>query len=265
MSSSLFMRKLRLYVHIIRYKLMDVFIGKKRKLYFEQQRLKGVDAIPIFIISFNRLSYLKNTVAWLERMNKRNIIIIDNASTYEPLLEYYDSIPYEVIRLPYNGGHKVFWTDGRFEKYRNDFYIVTDPDLEPVDECPEDFLEKFLTVLKKYPFVKKVGFSLKIDDIPRESVFADEAFKWEKQYYDVGLKKDNIFYAGIDTTFALYAPEHLSKNIDWYKGFRVGYPYQAKHLPWYKSDTELTKEDVFYSENKENGWWDSVRGEVTPD
>ena len=46
--------------------------------------------IPIVINNFNRLGYLKRLIASLESRGYKNIHIIDNNSTYPPLLEYYE-------------------------------------------------------------------------------------------------------------------------------------------------------------------------------
>ena len=44
--------------------------------------------VPFFIISFNNLTYLKNTIKSLEKYNITNICIIDNNSDYPPLIDY---------------------------------------------------------------------------------------------------------------------------------------------------------------------------------
>ena len=54
---------------------------------------------PIIINNFNRLDFLRRLIERLERDGYRNIYIIDNASGYDPLLAYYDCVPYPVFRL----------------------------------------------------------------------------------------------------------------------------------------------------------------------
>ncbi len=53
----------------------------------------------------------------------------------------------------------------------------------PVPECPSDFIELFLTIMNDYSEMSKIGFSLKIDDIPDEYDKKDEVISWESQYY----------------------------------------------------------------------------------
>lgn len=225
----------------------------------------GLNNIPIFIISFNRLSYIKIMIKNLERMNLTNIHIIDNASTYQPLLNYYKTIPYKIHYLRKNLGHLAFWKDNQFSQFRNDFYVVTDPDLEFIKDCPKDIISKMFYTLKKYPFLKKVGVSLKIDDIQENAIFKNEIKKFEESYYKVKLSEDNVYYAGVDTTFALYIPDSICITKDFFRAMRLGYPYQARHLPWYKTKENLTDEDYYYSNHKTNGWWDVAKSKVTYD
>ena len=85
---------------------------------FENQEKNGLKNIPVFLISFNRLSYLESMIKRLEQMNVKNIHIIDNASTYPPLLEYYKSIPYEVFYMKSNEGQMVFWKNSIFDEQK---------------------------------------------------------------------------------------------------------------------------------------------------
>ncbi len=244
--------------------LLDKGREKERKEIFNKARSNGIYNIPLFIISYNRLSYIKDMINRLEEIGIKKIIIIDNNSTYKPLLDYYESLNYEVIKLDYNGGYKVFWTDPIFEKYRRDFYMLSDPDLYIIDECPKDIVEVFFNYLEKYPFVNKVGCSLKIDDLPKNSVFGDSVVNWEKKFYKTEIE-ENVYFAPIDTTLALYLPDNLFEPSRQDRSFRIGYPYQAKHLPWYRLKGDVTDEDIFYSKHKTNGWWDVGKAKMTKD
>lgn len=224
---------------------------------FAEQEANGIHNIPVFVISYNRLSYVEKMVRILENSGYRNIHIIDNASTYPPLLDYLRKTSCDVIRMKENKGHMVFWNDSRFDKYRNNFYVVTDPDIEPISECPNDFIERFFFILKEHPYVRKVGFSLKIDDLPKNGILSEEAFEWEKQFYEMKIK--DVYYADIDTTMALYMPDVYCKHLNFYRAFRTAFPYVAKHLPWYKVENDVTEEDIYYSKHKTTGWWDPLK------
>lgn len=253
----------RLHIYKMKYEVHPL---KKKRLdqLFDDQIKRGVNNIPVFIISYNRLSYLKIMIGDLEKIGLHNIKIIDNNSTYPPLLEYYDTIPYDVIRLEKNLGHLAFWKDDYFKKYRNSFYVVTDPDLEFIDECPKDLMSRLFECLKKYPYVNKIGPSLKIDDIPENSVFKDKPRQWEKHFWENKLYDIDGFWGEIDTTFALYLPDKFQQK-DRLIGIRLNAPYQVRHLPWYKLQGETTQEDKYYGEHKSNGWWDVNSDKVVTD
>ena len=60
---------------------------------------------PVFIISYNWLTYLKNIIKDILRMGGTPVIL-DNASTYPPLLDYLKELEkdYLVYRSPHNLG-----------------------------------------------------------------------------------------------------------------------------------------------------------------
>lgn len=202
--------------------------------------------VPIFINNYNRLNTLKKLIAALEERGYHNIHILDNQSTYPPLLEFYDATPHQVHRLKKNYGEKAFWKSGLWLKYMHSYFVYTDSDIEPVKECPEDFMYYFFTLLKKYPHVHKVGFSLKIDDLPNTFKNKEQVVTWEEKFFENPIEK-NVYLAPIDTTFALYRPFSKRGVRDGKTPIlRTGFPYQAKHLPWYVNSQQLDKEEEYY-------------------
>ena len=100
--------------------------------------LQNLNDIPVYIISFNRLSDLKKLVHFLEQEGLKNIHIIDNASSFPPLLDYYKSLPYPIHRMDKNYGHMVFYEADEFKDVReNQYYILTDPDILPIVEITD--------------------------------------------------------------------------------------------------------------------------------
>lgn len=209
---------------------------KKRFLKHYVRKNTNFFEFPIYLISFNRLSFLKQSVEWLRKYGYTNINIIDNNSDYPPLLEYLSSCACKVIRMKKNYGHEVMYKHPRFFFIRNfTFFVLSDPDLTPVSECPANFVELFFMKMCEYPQYPKVGFSLKLDDLPDEYYLKDEVLKWETRFYDKILEnKDVILYdSRIDTTFAVNAPLIFRSITKKFSGIRTGFPYQVRHLPWY--------------------------------
>ncbi|TAG24335.1 MAG: glycosyltransferase family 2 protein [Cytophagia bacterium] len=174
-----------------------------------------------------------------------HIVILDNASTYPPLLEYYKNCPHRVVLLGKNAGYMALWESPIFEEFKNDFYVYTDPDLLPIAQCPKDFMEVFLKLLAENADIKKVGFSLKIDDLPdcfpkKQEIVAIESKYWQRK------RSEWAYDAPIDTTFALYRPG--AKGDHRAKGLRTVYPYVARHLPWYLDPQNLPEEEIYYKQ-----------------
>jgi hypothetical protein len=164
-------------------------------------------------------------------------------------------------------GPSALWKSKIYRKFKNDFFVYSDSDIVPVEECPDDFLLFFLNTLKKYKLARKVGFSLKIDDIPDSNLMKKHIVKCEEHFFH-DFKKENLLYrAPIDTTFALYRPRgkrrHANNHIEMY---RTGYPYMARHLPWYTDSLNPDEEEKYYLEHLTmNTFWTSKSKRILED
>lgn len=211
--------------------------------------------IPIVIISYNQLYHLKNLIELLWNLEYRNIVVVDNNSSYKPLLDYLGNLNKEIVvhRLKENYGYRVFWkrTD-IFLGYTKGYYAITDPDILPVKICPQDFLKHFKKILDQNPQIDKVGFSLELNNIPNTNPLKNKILKWENKYWQKPDKKGN-YLAEIDTTFALYRPGTPFVS---YKGIRTKYPYSAYHKGWEIDSNNLTEEQKYYLEtaNSSSSW-----------
>ncbi|NQY28268.1 MAG: glycosyltransferase [Flavobacteriaceae bacterium] len=221
-----------------------------------QKTPKDFKNLTIYINNFNRLTFLKELIHSLEKRGYRNLVILDNNSTYAPLLKFYESTPYKVIRFNKNYGYKSYWKSGLWLKNINKYFAYTDSDLKISEACPDNFLEYFYELLIKYPEVHKVGFSLKIDDIPNCYKLKNKVINWESRYYEKELEKD-LYLAPIDTTFALYRPfSKIGQKDGSTPIVRVGGFYNAHHLPWYVDSKNLDEEELYYitSLTKKTHW-----------
>ena len=186
-----------------------------------------------YIISFNRLTYLRDMVDWCIS-RKLQPIIVDNASDYPPLLDYYKTKPCEIIRMPANYGHTVMWHG--LIPLPEDKFIITDPDLD-MSGVPDDFLEVMNRGLDKYN-VPKCGLSLEIADLP-DNEEGDFIRRIEGVFWDFPL--DNLYFdAKVDTTFSMYREGTNEYTIE---GIRTNRPYTARHYSWYYTDFNLIPED----------------------
>ena len=255
--------KFKFFLRVIKGKynlLVNIIRNLRFYFYKKTSSYKNIDIynIPIIIISFNQLFYLKNLIDSLKQYGYKNIVIIDNASTYKPLLDYFETIRNQItlILLNENHGHQVFWKLNEInKKYVQNYYVVTDPDINPMEDCPKDFLKYFKTILDKNFKINKVGFSLYLDDIPDTNPDKNKIVLWESKFWQNKNEEGN-YIASIDTTFALYKPKRFSKISIFYKAIRTQKPYTARHGGWYVDPENLTNEQEFYinTSNASSSW-----------
>lgn len=217
--------------------------------------------IPIFINSRDRLGTLQKLVDWLCTAGYRFVYILDNDSTYPPLLGYYRELEthipnVRVVRLGKNIGHTALWDSRILEKLQIDIpYVYTDSDVVPTEDCPQDILKDMIRILQKYPFLKKVGLGLKIDDITYFDKKTTEQI--ESGQYRYNLEKE-LYFSGVDTTFALYRNYH---HYNLYVAARTTGRRMARHLPWYYDYENLPEDEKYYMEhaNKSASFVDRLR------
>jgi len=200
--------------------------------------------IPVFINNRNRLSTLTIMVDWLKKCGVKSIVIIDNQSTYPPLLTYYKNLPenVQVLKLENNLGPWAFWQLD-IHKTLNSPYIVTDSDLTPPEDCPEDLIERLWHTLLINPNAGKVAPGLIIDDLPNHFSNHEIVYAWESQFWHRPFSR-GLYFAPVDTTFAIYNSGSHFNNHD--KNIRMGYPYVLKHNPWYVDENNISNEEDYY-------------------
>ena len=224
-----------------------VFFQRYFNITIVRQR-KNPKTIPIIINNFNQLFYLKQLIESLQKRGYTNIVILDNNSSYKPLLDYYKSIEkaVKIHRLSSNYGHLSFWKQSELvEKYTKGYYVVTDPDIVPLAECPDDFLKTMLKLIDKAYDRTKVGFSLKLDVIPDCNPQKKTIQDWESQFWTSKIHP-LAYKAEIDTTFALYRPGYTYQKKNFTKAWRTDFPLQAIHGGWYINPHDLTEEQAYY-------------------
>ncbi len=237
------------------YNILSIIIYLKGRLYGSKYNRHNANKIPIIINNRNRLEYLLQLIKFLEKSNCLNIIILDNDSTYEPLINYYKTCPYRVLRLNKNMGYMALRNCELWPEIRKNYFVYTDPDVVPTMDCPHDFMQRFFDVLLSNKMCMKVGFSLKIDDLPECYDQKNQVIEWESQFYENKLN-DAFYIAKIDTTFALHRPWSNIGHKGLYRHLRSAYPYELRHLPWYEDSSNPTEENRYYKNHAEiGGFW----------
>jgi len=216
---------------------------------------------PVFINVRNRITTTRMLAEQVARLPNAVPILIDNASDWGPLLDWYATCPFEVIRLGENVGHQAPWKRvipfgaGFERKYGQRHYVVTDCDLD-IGECPADVLD-----ILQEPFgwnrgIVKSGLSLRIDNLPP---WQSAAIEWESQWWRRPIAGGRFYDALVDTTFAMYdchSPHARAMTVPGTPAVRSAPPYWARHMPWYLDGDNLDEENRHYfaTANASNSW-----------
>lgn len=239
-----------------------------------KRQLSDPFSIPVIIISFNQLYYLKKLVDSLLSKGCTHIVIVDNKSTYPPLLDYYKKIN-DRVTIEYmdkNWGYLVFFENRELHsKYAQGFYFLTDPDIVPNDNLPENFAKIMLEILlDNYDSVTKVGWALDVKSIPDHYSLKESVLKWEAKYWEQPLLCPHVreaYIADIDTTFAIYKPSFRKGNhnfISFYSAIRLAGNYLSQHGGWYVNKDNLTDEQQYYlhSADSSSSWKMDLEGNL---
>jgi len=198
------------------------------------------------IISYNQPTYIKMMVKQMEKYTN-DIVIVDNNSTYEPLLEYYkNEYKYSLLKMNKNYGHTVYQNE-LIKNVIGPIYILTDPDLEFNKNLPDNFIENLIDILINFS-AEKVGFALlhNAPDIRDVIVFNRSITNWEDQFWNFRIyyKNYELYKANIDTTFCLVNTNN-KKNHLYGPRYRIAGDYLCKHLPWHTNYRDIIPDEEY--------------------
>jgi len=200
---------------------------------------------PIIINNRNRLTTTKNMVEHLLSLNKnQEIIILDNDSTYDPLIKWYKEVEDKIdIRYLKNEGHLAVWSTGIYKEL-GDYFIYTDSDLELNLNMPYSYQIFMYNLMQKYE-MNKIALGIKINDLPDHYRYKNQVIRNEGRWWLEEVEPD-IYKADTDTTFSLM--RNIGDNM--YKSLRICKPdFICKHVPFYIDLENLDEEEKYYIEN----------------
>lgn len=207
--------------------------------------------------SFNQLTYLRSMLTQLDRLGVHKIYVLDQASSYPPLLDYLKEIERKVtvIRLRENNGPHWLFTSG-FSSILPRYFIYTDPDIVFPEDMPRSLIADMMRV-SRATNATKVGLALDVSEPEKIKLVGlpiggrDYTIpEWEAQFWKGPIKLGafEIYKAPVDTTFALYNRVRFDKEIrrfqagdqyycmDMPGSYRLGGRYTSIHLPWMTAD-----------------------------
>lgn len=220
---------------------------------------------PIVILNRDRLYPLMEQVEALRKKGYNNITIIDNQSTYQPLLDWYKICEADIFYndLTENSCHAfrelVYMQHPKFLDIIKDWYVFNDSDIIPLDTVPDDYVEHLAGFAAKYGKTK-VGMSIKIDDIDLSYPLNAWVHSYESGYWTNGVMDESgteLYPHPVDTTFAVHQPGAIPTWSN--NAFRAGLPYIVKHAPFYYDPNNLPEDEKYYLThmNKISSNWSS--------
>ena len=223
--------------------------------------------VPIFVLTRDRVQALRETLETYERTlsTRHEIIILDHASTYPPMLEFLRHLQEERHMVVHTLTEPV-WDDAlahadrimqeylQQQQPQVEYYVVTDPDIA-LKRSNADILLFFAGILSSCPDVNVVGPHLQISDLPhqyRGKYHDHTAYEWESQFWKtvpfmatwrgVGYHFSEQL---IDTTFAMRRRTQRFARITC-PCIRTYAPYAAVHLDWYLDSDNLPPDKKYY-------------------
>jgi hypothetical protein len=226
--------------------------------------------IPVLINNRDLLASVQAQVRFFRSIPDTCVVLVDQASTYPPLLEWYlqirecstyfegislssirksmmvpavcyglhdahsdrEDMPHFFFPSPINRGP-------RGSQYalaylaQHEFYYMSEPDLD-YSECPIDIMDCFHFQLHTRPSLQGVGVHHITDDLPRTPL-ADMARTLQPKPSQ--LSYDSIYPAPCDTAGV------MRRAGGWNGGYEPGLRslrHSVRHLPWYFVDKTWT-------------------------
>ena len=229
--------------------------------------------VPVIVNSFNQLTYLRTMVEQLTALGRAHVMVIDQASTYPPLLAYLGEIErtVTVVRLRENHGPHWLFTSGFYDTLPP-FFAYSDPDIAFPDHMPASFIADMMRAAE-FLGATKIGLALDISR-PAEMKHAGIVINgeqytqesWEHQFWrhPLRLGELELYRAPVDTTVALYNRRAYDPHVRTYReqnifdcmdtpdSYRLGGLYTATHTPWMTYDPIPQEELDYYCATRAN-------------
>ncbi len=224
----------------------------------DEARLRA--QIPVFVNSFEQLTYLRDTVNWLANNGFSNVTVLEQGSAFAPLLDYLASDDFlskaRLHRLGANIGPRRAVRRAAHASGPGRAFIFTDPDLDLPNPIAPDFLTRMFALGDRYK-VAKVGLALDVsdadkNDLQRKFGTSHTIRSYYRRFFTNKLEP-HVFGTNVDTTFFLHVPQPDQKDFGILssqpriKGIRVSGPgFLTGHRPWYFQNGLSPEEETHY-------------------
>lgn len=209
--------------------------------------------LPVFLLSFNRGAYLERVIGGYRRQSIPTDIVIHDFGSDDPATLSAIAAAEEhgvTVKRDMKISHpdeldRVDATVQDYFRHRPPTpYAVSDCDVD-LGDAHRDSLDLYRRLLERLPKVQCAGPMLRIADIPRHYPLYNHVMNrhcdqfWSREPSWLDLDDGRIAYleAPIDTTLAVHRAGEPFRRMK--AGVRVYHPYEAAHLDWYQSETDV--------------------------
>ena len=198
----------------------------------------------------DQVTMLRSTIENLGRFGLKRFLILDNGSTYPPMLKFQKETDIPVFVFATNPGPR-YYSEEPIWKLLPEMFFVTDPDLGYPPEIPETVVSDMVGLSEKHKW-GKVALALNKDckelftENVRNGVDSWEGHAWG-EVVDTLPGGDPVWKAYTDTTFHLNNKKYYR---DFYTAPRVGGRYTLHHYGWHTVRPGPAEEYAYYDKHK---------------
>ena len=216
--------------------------------------------LPVFINSFEQLTYLRGTVDWFADNGFSNVTVLEQGSNFAPLSDYLASPAFRAKArlqpLRANIGPRRAVKRAAHAAGAGQAFIFTDPDLDLPNPIAPDFLTWLFALGARYR-VAKVGLAPDIPDAQKIDLHrkfgTSQTIRGYFRRFFANKLVARVFGTNVDTTFFLHVPQpHLPDfgiltSQTQIPPIRVSGPgFLTGHRPWYFENGLSEAEESHY-------------------
>ena len=215
--------------------------------------------MKVFMTIFNRFTWAIEMCKKFEQVGLE-VIIIDNASTFAPCVEWLKNCSYKVEKREKNEGPWVFETSELKDKYKDQFFYLADSDFD-LSIVPNDFPDHLMRGLETCDdkTIWKCGLSCELNDLD-DNAFTRQVIAHENNFW-INKNSAGYWIAWVDIGVTLH---DRNKKDHWYSALRSDRPYTCRHLDWYHKKENIRPEDIYFWEHTKDyyGWGQKWYNEI---
>jgi len=201
--------------------------------------------LKTFVAVCDVVDWAKLTVEELSKFDRLEIVLVDDASTNPAMIDYLNSVPYEVIRMPKRLGPGRIWSAG-IQRAVNGLYLAAHSFYD-FSDLPDDTVSVLQDALDAVG-IGRCGITVRTDDLPECNESAVAIIEREQVHREI--VEGDYYVTDAGAAMVMARSDRLSERYDSIQvpERRLRAPYQVRFRPWYLdlSDRQSLSVDVIH-------------------